>query len=142
MAAEQDNIRVLPPSPIDEQRPLLGDNDQQADHGTIDRDVAGQEEEGDGEVPDEPTTAKITIIMWSMWVGSFWAAMGGFHASRSEIINGVLMNVHRLDHRCHSRLSHQSKLPFFNFALMDRNRVLDRKCSLPAAVWKTVGYLW
>ena len=77
MAGEQDDLRVLPPSPLhEEQQPLLA-NGTPTDHGTIDRDGAAREEEGD-EVPiaEEPTTVKVHIIMMSMWMGSFWAAMG------------------------------------------------------------------
>ena len=76
----EDGLRVLPPSPIeDEQRPLLDNADTQANHGAIDRDSAGQEEDGeDVPIAEEPTTARVMVIMVCMWMGSFWAAMGGF----------------------------------------------------------------
>jgi hypothetical protein len=78
---QDDDMQVLPPSPLhDEEEPLLGGNGAtRPDHGTLSRDCDGQEEDGEGSaVPDEPTTAKVMIIMWSMWMGSFWAAMGEF----------------------------------------------------------------
>lgn len=76
MAAGRDSITVLPPSPLDddEQRPLL--DEAHPDHGTIDRSVAAQEEEAEADVIDEPTSAKVMVIMVCLWVGSFWAAMG------------------------------------------------------------------
>lgn len=77
MAGGRDNITVLPPSPLDddnEQRPLL--DEAHPDHGTIDRSVAAQEEEGEADSIDEPTSAKVVVIMVCLWVGSFWAAMG------------------------------------------------------------------
>lgn len=77
MAGGSDNITVLPPSPLDddnEQRPLL--DEAHPDHGTIDRSVAAQEEEGEADAIDEPTSAKVVVIMVCLWVGSFWAAMG------------------------------------------------------------------
>ncbi|KAG9680981.1 putative major facilitator superfamily transporter, partial [Aureobasidium melanogenum] len=76
MAGGRDNITVLPPSPLDddnEQRPLL--DEAHPDHGTIDRSVAAQEEEGEADAIDEPTSAKVVVIMVCLWVGSFWAAM-------------------------------------------------------------------
>ncbi|KAG9844015.1 putative major facilitator superfamily transporter, partial [Aureobasidium melanogenum] len=75
MAAGRDSITVLPPSPLDddEQRPLL--DEAHPDHGTIDRSVAAQEEEGEADAIDEPTSAKVMVIMVCLWIGSFWAAM-------------------------------------------------------------------
>lgn len=76
MAGGRDSITVLPPSPLhdDEQRPLL--DEAHPDHGTIDRSVASQEEEGEADAIDEPTSAKVVVIMVCLWIGSFWAAMG------------------------------------------------------------------
>ncbi|KAI4850874.1 putative major facilitator superfamily transporter [Aureobasidium sp. EXF-8845] len=74
MATGRGSITVLPPSPLDddEQRPLL--DAAHPDHGTIDPRIEG-EEDGDIEVPDEPTSAKVIVIMLCLWTGSFWAAM-------------------------------------------------------------------
>lgn len=78
MAAGRDSITVLPPSPLDddEQRPLL--DAEHPDHGTIDRRIEGEEEDGDGDVVDEPTSTKVIVIMLCLWTGSFWAAMGEY----------------------------------------------------------------
>jgi hypothetical protein len=76
MATGRGSITVLPPSPLDddEQRPLL--DAAHPDHGTIDPRIEGDEEDGDTDVPDEPTSAKVVVIMLCLWTGSFWAAMG------------------------------------------------------------------
>ncbi|THX73236.1 putative major facilitator superfamily transporter [Aureobasidium pullulans] len=76
MAERRDDITVIPPSPIhDEQQPLLGGDGAQQDHGTIDRDAVGGQEEGGEDVVEEPMTTKVLVIMLCLWVGSFWAAM-------------------------------------------------------------------
>jgi hypothetical protein len=81
MATGRGSITVLPPSPLDddEQRPLL--DAAHPDHGTIDPRIEGEEEDGDTDVIDEPTSAKVVLIMMCLWVGSFWAAMGAFSSS-------------------------------------------------------------
>lgn len=77
MAERRDDITVIPPSPIhDEQQPLLGGDGAQQDHGTIDRDAVGGQEEDGEDVVEEPMTTKVLVIMLCLWVGSFWAAMG------------------------------------------------------------------
>jgi hypothetical protein len=78
MATGRGSITVLPPSPLDddEQRPLL--DAAHPDHGTIDPRIEGEEEDGDADVIDEPTSAKVVLIMMCLWVGSFWAAMGAY----------------------------------------------------------------
>jgi hypothetical protein len=86
MATGRGSITVLPPSPLDddEQRPLL--DAAHPDHGTIDPRIERDEEDGDTDVPDEPTSAKVVVIMLCLWTGSFWAAMGEFsliHSSNS-----------------------------------------------------------
>ncbi|THW99958.1 putative major facilitator superfamily transporter [Aureobasidium pullulans] len=76
MAERRDDITVIPPSPIhDEQQPLLGGDGAQQDHGTIDRDAVGGQEEDGEDVVEEPMTTKVLVIMLCLWVGSFWAAM-------------------------------------------------------------------
>ncbi|TIA43904.1 putative major facilitator superfamily transporter [Aureobasidium pullulans] len=76
MAERRDDITVISPSPIhDEQQPLLGGDGAQHDHGTIDRDAVGGQEENGEDVVEEPMTTKVLVIMLCLWVGSFWAAM-------------------------------------------------------------------
>jgi hypothetical protein len=84
---------VLPPSPLDddEQRPLL--DAAHPDHGTIDPRIEG-EEDGDLDVPDEPTSAKVVVIMLCLWTGSFWAAMGELILHTSPL--NPLTNLPRL----------------------------------------------
>lgn len=76
MARTEDGLRVLPPSPVhEEEQPLLNNADSQADHGTIERGPDGAQE-SNVPIPEEPSTKRIVLIIGSMWLGSFFAALG------------------------------------------------------------------
>jgi hypothetical protein len=64
----------------DEQSPLLGNGKQTPDHGTIERgaDDVGDNDTGEDEVPiaEELGTAKLVLVLGSIWIGSFLAALG------------------------------------------------------------------
>jgi len=134
------SITVLPPSPLDddEQRPLL--DAEHPDHGTIDRRIEGDEEDGDAEVIDEPTSTKVIVIMLCLWTGSFWAAMGMLPLLALPT-SQVLTLVCRFHSRSHPRIPHKSELPLFNSAFLDRNRLSDRQRRHSASFRKNVRYL-
>lgn len=61
-----------------EQQPLLQDP-AEADHGTIQRQSDGTP------LAEEPTTARLTVVLGTVWVGVFLAALGmdiELHAKR------------------------------------------------------------
>ena len=64
----------------DEQSPLLGNGKQSPDHGTIESgaDDVGENHTGEDEVPiaEELSTAKLVLVLGSIWIGSFLAALG------------------------------------------------------------------
>ncbi len=64
----------------DEQSPLLGNGKPTPDHGAIERGASDDEEhEGvEDEVPiaEEPGTAKLLLVLGSIWIGCFLAALG------------------------------------------------------------------
>ena len=68
------------PSSADEQSPLLSNGKTQAqDNGTIER-GADRSEDDDGEtdvpIAEEPSTAKLVLVLSSIWLGCFLAALG------------------------------------------------------------------
>ena len=67
----------------DEQSPLLNNGKQSPDHGTIERGAVDDEEDqsGDDEVPiaEELSTARLVLVLSSIWIGSFLAALGFYH---------------------------------------------------------------
>lgn len=134
------SITVLPPSPLDdddEQRPLL--DAEHPDHGTIDRRIEGGEEDGDGDLVDEPTSTKVIVIMLCLWTGSFWAAMGEFYSSLFHIsLTSPILTIRRFHSRSHPRLPHKSKLPLLNAALLDCDWLPHRQCRHSASVRKNV----
>lgn len=68
-------------SHAEEQNPLLGNGKQSPDHGTIERepdDLGEEDRDGEDEVPivEELSTAKLVLVLGSIWIGSFLAALG------------------------------------------------------------------
>lgn len=74
--------RSEPSSPPNEQSPLLGNGKTQAsDDGTIEHGAERSDESGDNaetDVPiaEEPSTAKLVLVLSSIWLGCFLAALG------------------------------------------------------------------
>lgn len=71
-----------PSSPPDEQSPLLSNGKTQAqDSGTIEHGADRSEDgssDGETDVPiaEEPSTAKLVLVLSSIWLGCFLAALG------------------------------------------------------------------
>lgn len=71
-------------SSIDEQgerRPLLSDSRGEGSHGTVERSNANNSQEDVSSQPetplaDEPSTARIALVMSFCWLGTFLAALG------------------------------------------------------------------
>ncbi|KAF2837413.1 MFS general substrate transporter [Patellaria atrata CBS 101060] len=61
---------------VDEQRPLLSNTGQNQDNGTIERQEAPNGTTDDGTpIADEPNTARLILVMGSVWIGVFLAAL-------------------------------------------------------------------
>lgn len=82
------DLRVVEPVPEpDERSPLLGGGQQQQDDEELDTEAlearARQErrEHDANTVPvaDEPSTRHLVVTMGSMWMGTFFAALGRLH---------------------------------------------------------------
>lgn len=72
MARNEDGLRVVTPEPVDEeQRPLLDPEHPEEGHGTIERPHGA-----DIPIAEEPSTWRLLTIVGSMWLGSFFAALG------------------------------------------------------------------
>lgn len=82
MAPTKDGLKVLPPAPVGETEPLLGDaNGQPPDQGAIERQAEQERREHDtNSVPiaDEPSTKKLLFTMGSLWLSTFFAALGAY----------------------------------------------------------------
>lgn len=77
MPRTEDGLAVLPPSPVeDEQRPLLDTASGQPNHGTMQEEQMADGGESNVPIAEEPSTKKIILIIGSMWIGSFFAALG------------------------------------------------------------------
>ena len=84
--AKKDDMEVLAPQPIaaDERSPLLGErSDQTPAYSSDDAGLEAQAEQERREydagvtvVADEPSTKKLFITMGSLWVSTFFAALG------------------------------------------------------------------
>lgn len=64
-----------------EQRPLLGDTRGEGNNGTVERSSALNSQEDVSSQPetpiaDEPSTARIALVMSFCWLGTFLAALG------------------------------------------------------------------
>lgn len=146
MARTEDGLRVLPPSPVrEEERPLLDNADFQADHGTIEQGPDGREE-SDVPIPAEPSTKKIVLIIGSMWLGSFFAALGQSHTVPTTWVYPThpadTIYIHRLDYRRYACISNQHFVPLFYAPLVDRFWLSYRERSAAASVWSLDGHLW
>ena len=87
--AKKGDLDVLPPQPVtDERSPLLGERSE-ADPPPQ-NDDAGLEEQAEREqreydvgatvVADEPSTRKLLVTMGSLWMSTFFAALGMMHS--------------------------------------------------------------
>ena len=84
--AKKDDMKVLAPQPIatDERSPLLGErSDQPPPYSNDDAGLEAQAEQEQREydagatvVADEPSTKKLVVTMASLWVSTFFAALG------------------------------------------------------------------
>jgi hypothetical protein len=84
--AKKDDMEVLAPQPIaaDERSPLLaGRSDQTPAYSNDDAGLEAQAEQEQREydagatiIADEPSTKKLFITMGSLWVSTFFAALG------------------------------------------------------------------
>lgn len=77
MAKKTGSLEVLSPQPVnDERTPLLGESGGDGD-GLEAQAEQEQREHAVGATPvaDEPSTRKLLLTMWSLWVSTFFAAL-------------------------------------------------------------------
>ena len=87
--AKKDDIKVLAPEPIASERsPLLGERSDQIPYQNDEAGLEAQAEQEQREydagatvVADEPSTKKLVVTMASLWVSTFFAALGNPYAS-------------------------------------------------------------
>ena len=89
--ARNSSITELPSQPIaDERSPLLGDQNQPPPNNDDEGLEAQAEQEqreyeaGATVIADEPSTKKLVVTMSSLWVSTFFAALGE-HSSPQDI---------------------------------------------------------
>lgn len=75
---------MLQPEPVGEDEPLLGNTTgQPPDQGAIERQAEQEQREYDANtvpIADEPSTKKLLFTMGSLWLSTFFAALGmGYH---------------------------------------------------------------
>ena len=82
MAKKGDRLEVLPPEPVDDERtPLLHESNgapPEHDHDLEARAEQEQREHDAGTTPvaEEPSTKKLVLTMSSLWLSTFFAALG------------------------------------------------------------------
>lgn len=80
--AKKDDLEVLPPLPVaDERSPLLGERSDQPPNDDAGLEAQAEQELREHEVgatpiADEPSTKKLVVTMASLWVSTFFAALG------------------------------------------------------------------
>ena len=89
----------------DEQSPLLGNGKTGPDHGSIERgqENDGGQEDSEDEVPiaEEPSTAKLLLVLGSIWIGCFLAALGLPQITMTQS-NAILTNCSRFYNNCYT----------------------------------------
>ena len=68
-----------PNGTADERRPLLGDADQPNENDTTEQETLNNEDESSDATltAEAPSTTQILLILGSIWIGVFFAALGG-----------------------------------------------------------------
>lgn len=93
------SLATVNASHTDEQSPLLGNGKQTPDHGTIERgaDDVEEDESGEDDVPiaAELSTAKLVLVLSSIWIGSFLAALGLYSRTCSLPCGRVSDNLYQ-----------------------------------------------
>lgn len=80
MPPKNDNLEVVPPEPVDERSPLL-DNATGQPTAQENLDAQAEQERREHEVgtiplAEEPSAKKLLFTMGSLWVTTFFAALG------------------------------------------------------------------
>jgi hypothetical protein len=80
--AKKDDLKVLSPQPVaDERSPLLGERSIQPANDDAGLEAQAEQEQREHDagatvVADEPSTKKLVVTMASLWVSTFFAALG------------------------------------------------------------------
>jgi hypothetical protein len=102
MAKTQDGLKVLAPQPVpDERSPLLGQpNETASDHDdTLEAQAHREQREYDaGATPiaDEPSTRTLVLTMASLWMSTFFAALGIPFASPMSKTSAYITQMQQL----------------------------------------------
>lgn len=92
---KKDSLNVVPPEPVDERSPLLDNaNGHPTEQETLDAQAEQEIREHEaGTVPlaEEPSTKKLLLTMGSLWVTTFFAALGEKTSMETELqaINSI-----------------------------------------------------
>lgn len=86
---DDDGLKVLAPEPVeaDERSPLLSQTQRPGDGDALEAQAEQEQREHDaGAVPiaDEPSTRKLLVTMSSLWLSTFFAALGNILPSQLE----------------------------------------------------------
>lgn len=80
MSHKKASLAELPPEPVDEQTPLLSDaNGRPTEQNALEAQAEQEQREYDTAhvpLPEEPSTKKLLFIMGSLWITTFFAALG------------------------------------------------------------------
>lgn len=91
-------------------------------------------------LPEEPSTAKLLLILSSIWVGVFLAALGLF--SIGDMNAQASLTMRRLDSHCDSEQPHFRLVQLVHPLLMARLGIPDCECCAAAPQRTADGHLW
>ena len=103
MARADDKLKVLAPQPVaDERSPLLGEESEQPSGYDDELEAQAEQEQrehdaGATPIAEEPSTKKLVLTMGSLWLSTFFAALG--KATRNHLSASFVL----IDRRCHYR---------------------------------------
>ena len=91
--AKKDDLKVLSPQPVaDERTPLIGEHSDQPINDDAGLEAQAEQEQREHDVgatvvADEPSTKKLVVTMASLWVSTFFAALGNISISCFAAMN-------------------------------------------------------
>lgn len=105
MSPKKDNLTPVEPVPVaDETTPLLGESQPDA-NGTLEAQARQEQREHDANttpIADEPSKTKLALTMGSLWLCTFFAALGKYIHKRCRISADILQ-TQRLSRLCQSQ---------------------------------------
>lgn len=136
MARTDSGLKVLSPEPVTNERShLLGDSGEgpAAYNNSLEAQAEQELREHDvGATPlaEEPSTKKLVFTMGSLWLSTFFAAMGTGIASRAASLQ---LTIHRRNYCRYSQWSNFSVVQLWYLVFVDCLWVPHRQRCLPTA---------